>query len=522
MAKGKLSVHEYNELLSIGPAVIYASDASSPYAATYISENVKQQMGYEPEDFLSDPQFWADHIHPEDTPGIFDGLPELFEKAHHSHEYRFLHKDGTYSWMHADLNLVYDKEGNPEKIIGYWIDITERKQAEEKQQDLESQLRHSQKMQAIGILAGGIAHDFNNILGTMMGYTEILLDSQVENSEGEEYLHQVQIAGKRAEQLIKRILCFSRYKAVQLTPISIAPIIKETLQIVRAALSSRIQIREHIDPNGGLILADVIQIQQIILNLCINASQSVGAGSQVIDVRLEPIALDRSSLTPLPAGDYLKLAVQDSGPGIDAEIQSRIFEPFFTTRELGEGTGLGLSIVYNIVQNHHGWINVSSEVGKGATFEVLLPLTEQIAQTEPVPEVVPLATKSAGETILVVEDEEPLLQAYKIALEKRGYLVITSSDGAEAQAIFEVAPNRFACIFTDQTMPRLNGSELSKQVLKIRPDMPIILATGLGLSSAITEQETEEIGIRGYFLKPVNLRQLHHKIQTINRPGQGA
>jgi signal transduction histidine kinase len=318
-----------------------------------------------------------------------------------------------------------------QEMLNIWLTIIERqlqlhaqrRRDEEQRLQLESQLRQSQRLEALGILAGGIAHDFNNILGTIMGYTELLLTEHAADECERDYLEQVYRAGERAADLIQQILTFSHAQEHALKPTAILPIIQEALQMMRAAIPANILIRQHLMPHCHPIMADATQIHQVLVNLCTNAAYAMRDQGGILDIALEEVTYtsEQADVPGLAAGLYVRLTVRDTGRGITPEIREHIFEPFFTTKEVGQGVGLGLSVVHGIVKSHKGAITVASEPDQGTTFQIVFPITEEAElPTEPAP-IVP-AKEDKGH-IMIVEDERMLGRVYEIALTKLGYSV---------------------------------------------------------------------------------------------------
>ena len=392
-------------------------------------------------------------------------------------------------------------------------EIVERKRAEEERRHLEARLRQRQRLEALGTLAGGIAHDFNNILASILGYIEILLNESYENIHVKQYLEYVYHAGERAADLVEQILAFSRSQEQHLTPITITPILKDSLKMLRATIPAHISIYQNVPSQCRPILADATQIHQVITNVCINAGQAMMKRGGTLKVSLEEVNHNGTytSLAHLKHGPYLKLTVSDTGHGMTPDVQERIFEPFFSFGKEGKGTGLGLSVVYGIVKAHHGEIIVESEPDKGSAVTIFFPIVEkQVPQdapshTEPV-------EKGKG-SILVVEDESNLTTLYELALTKLGYEVTVCYDGKEALDIFRADPTRFDLVYTDQAMPHMTGEQLSRELLRMNADLPIILATGY--SETLTPEKAYTLGIRQYLKKPVKIRHLVQHIQRL-------
>ena len=421
--------------------------------------------------------------------------------------------DGTEIPIEYSGAPIKDSNGIVAGFVLVLKDIRERKQAEAQRCQLEAQLRQAQKLEALGILAGGIAHDFNNILGTILGYTELLLEEYTDYTGELEYLEQIYQAGERAAELVRQILTFSRVQEQQLKPILVAPLIREALKMIRATLPATVEIKQNLQANCPPVVADATQIHQVIVNLCANAGQAMKAHGGALNVSLEKMHYDPSqgTIPDLSEGLYLKLTIDDTGCGMSADVQNSIFDPFFTTKAVGEGTGLGLSVVHGIVRSHHGVITVSSEPGKGSSFQIFLPVT---GQEKLQPEVMREEFVRRGrESILIVDDEPALAKLYEIALTELGYRVTTLHNGYEALERFQADPEQFDVVFTDQSMPKMTGAQLSQKLLQIRAGIPIILTTGY--SDTISEEEAKAFGIRQYLKKPVKLHTLIQSIQAI-------
>jgi len=397
-------------------------------------------------------------------------------------------------------------------VLGVAIDITERKLAEGEKKKLEAQLLQSQKVEAIGTLAGGIAHDFNNILQPIIGYTEMALSELSPSSSLRVGLEQVVNASLRAKELIRQILAISRSaQEQQRIPIDISSIIKEALKLLRSSLPTSIEIRTKIQT--GVSLADPNQIHQVLMNLCTNAAHAMD-DKGILEVRLSPVDLSESdlagqSIVDLKPGPYLKLSVSDTGAGIDAETMGRIFDPYFTTKEVGKGTGLGLAVVDGIVKRHEGAIAIRSEPGKGSTFSIYIPRVD--VESEAAMQVDgPL--QRGSERILLVDDEPAVMEMGTRLLERLGYKVTSQTDSVKALEIFRSNPDEFDLVMTDYTMPNLTGMDLAMEVLRIRPDMPIMLCTGF--SEKITTDSVKGLGMK-LLMKPYGMRQISEAVRKI-------
>ena len=379
-------------------------------------------------------------------------------------------------------------------------DITEIKSLEKARLHTEAQLRQAQKMEAIGTLAGGIAHDFNNILSAILGYSELALDDAMHERASAHYIREIFKAGNRARDLVNQILTFSRQTETEAKPIQVEPIVKEALKLLRASLPSTIEIQTNIQ-SKAIVEADPIQIHQVIMNLCANAGHAMRPKGGRLMVELTEEELDLESAARLPGtvpGEYLKISVSDTGPGIAPEIMDKIFDPYFTTKEKGEGTGMGLAMVQGIVQNCRGAVTVGSSPNEGTRFRIYLPV---IHMDEPVQVSVDVAIPGGHEHILFVDDEPPLADLSKQILERMGYQVTIRTSSIEALALFESNPEGFDLVITDMTMPHMPGDVLSRKLLAVRPDLPIIICTGY--SEKMTQDIIERLNIRALIMKPI-------------------
>ncbi len=439
------------------------------------------------------------------------------EGSYESREVWHTHKDGTEFPMLMSGIVIMDDDNNPQYMAATGINITKLKKAEKEQIRLQDQLQESQKMEAIGTLAGGIAHDFNNILAAIFGFTEVALNNVEQKSLIQSSLQEVLTAGKRAKDLIQQILTFSRQTEQERIPVQIKHIIREALQLIRSSLPTTIEIHQDIK-SDPLVMGDPTQIHQIIMNLCTNAGHAMQEKGGELNVELDDLELDSEFIGTHPdikPGRYTRLTVSDTGHGISKKVLDRIFDPFFTTKEKGEGTGLGLSVIHGIVKNYGGAINVYSEPGKGSTFKVFLPVIERKLEPETkIEQPIPKGT----ERILFVDDEPPVTDMAKQLLEPLGYEVTKRTSSIEALELFKTRPEAFDIVITDMTMPKMTGDELSKEILAIRPDMPIILCTGF--SERITKEKAKDYGISAFALKPLLVREMALTIHEVLDKGK--
>jgi PAS domain S-box-containing protein len=415
-------------------------------------------------------------------------------------------KDGRNILHTTSISPIRDEKGNITAFVAIRRDIT-------KEVEMETYLAQAQKMEAIGTLAGGIAHDFNNILSPILGYTELAKLQAKDDPKLSEYLDQVREAASRATELVRQILTFSRKAEQKKMPLRISSIVKEGLKLIRSSIPTSIEIRQEIATEAS-VLADPTQIHQIVMNLCTNAYHAMEKTGGLLAVSLKDTEIHEGNTLDekLVPGRYVVLEVSDTGCGMDKETQKKIFEPYFTTKEVGKGTGLGLAVVLGIVKDHHGVINVYSELGRGARFRVYLPMS--VDQTSVIvgkqEEITPT---ERHERILFVDDEARICTLVKRFLTQYGYVVDVCSNGRDALCVIEQDLMAYDLLITDMTMPGMNGKELALKVLALRPDLPVILCSGY--STLIDRDEASNIGIRAYLEKPVGINDLVGTIQEV-------
>jgi PAS domain S-box-containing protein len=422
---------------------------------------------------------------------------------------RFINKkkDGSLYEAEATISPILDEQGKITNFMSIKRDVTHEIK-------LEKQLVQAQKMEAIGTLAGGIAHDFNNILSAIMGYSELALIEVPKEKKLYDNVQKVLYASHRAKDLVQQILTFSRKSEEKKAPVQISHLVKEALKFLRSSIPTTIEIREKIAGEIGIINANPTQMYQVIMNLCTNASYAMQKGGGILEVSLKNIDLDSHSAVQYPdidPGKYLRLTVSDTGKGIAPEIIERIFEPYFTTKEKGVGTGMGLSIVHGIVKDHGGMVTVYSEPGKGSTFYVYIPLIQEEVKRPEIDEDAPIPTGT--EHILFIDDEPALADLGKQMLERLGYEVTSRTSSVKALELFKAQPDRFDLVVTDMTMPNMTGDRLARELMKIRPDIPVIICTGY--SERITEEKTKRIGIKALVMKPYVMKDLASIVRKV-------
>ncbi|MBU1628441.1 PAS domain S-box protein [bacterium] len=491
----KRSEEKYRRIIENTKDIIYSINPDS--IITFISQQVSL-LKYTPQEVIG--HHFEEFIHPEDLESVRRKYKKTLKTgAELLLTYRLIGKDGSVVYVEDFSKVIWD---NYEviQLTGVLRDITAKHQ-------LENQLLQSQKMEALGTLAGGIAHDFNNILSAIMGYTELVIMDLPPNSKDEDRLNEVVKASLRAKDLVKQILTFSRQSDKERKPINITYVLKEVLKLLRASLPSTIEISQKIDCKHETIMGDPVEIHQVIMNLCTNAAQAMHEKGGKLEVKLINIDINSENKLQHPdlsQGSYIQLSVSDTGKGIDKDIIERIFDPYFTTKKKSGGTGLGLAVVHGIVESYRGAISVQSNTSSGTTFKVYFPKIEafedniKIESEEHIP--------FGNEKILFIDDEQCLVNVNKDFLERLGYSVTTRASSIEALGLFKNQPDRFDLVITDQTMPNLTGIALAKEIINIRPDIPIILCTGF--SKAIPRKNLESMGIKELILKPIVQRDL--------------
>ncbi len=415
--------------------------------------------------------------------------------------YRLLSSDGHIIGVLALFSkqrISSEMNAQIENLVGTTTHIIQSAKAENEKAEIQVQLFQSQKMESIGTLAGGVAHDFNNILSSILGFSELALGGVEKGSETENDLHEIRMAGMRAKDLVKQILTFARQSDETVKPIQVDTIAEEVLKFLRSSIPATIQISENIN-SDSFIMGSPTQVHQILMNLCANASQSMEIKGGILELSLNDITIDkRSDISNLKFGEYIKMEVTDTGVGISPQNIDTIFEPYFTTKAVGEGTGMGLAVVHGIVESYGGKITIDSQLNKGTTFSVYLPITKKrktysTAKMSNLP--------SGNERILFVDDEAAIAKTGGRFLAQLGYAVTTRTSSIEALEMFRSKSQEFDLVITDMTMPNMTGDKLAVELIKIRPDIPIILCTGY--SKTISEKNAADIGIKSFAYKPI-------------------
>ena len=451
---------------------------------------------------------WKERVHPDDRIRLKGLRKELLagSVSHISLEYRFRRDDGTYITLGVNGYRVADPEtAGGKRIIGFVKDVSEKVRAEEERARLEAQLKQAEKMQAVGHLAGGIAHDFNNILGAILGYGE-LAQSKASDGDVRRYLDTIMHAGNRAKSLVTQILSYSRAEGGEKMPVIVSPIAEEACDLLRGSTPASIEVKFSSDADNAAVLGDPTRLHQLFMNLASNSIHAMADGGTLeMAVGCERIDAPRQVRTgEIAPGEYVRVTVKDTGHGIAPEVIDRIFEPFFTTKPAGRGTGLGLALVHSVVMEHKGYLDVSSELGRGTTFTVWLPQTHGVpgeAEGEKAP-----LPQGDGQVILAVDDEPEVLAALEEMLAALGYEPAGFRDSREALAAARADPRRGEAVVSDEVMPGLTGTQLSIELRKLNPTLPILIASGYGGSGF--ETRALSAGVNRVLKKPYRMSEI--------------
>ncbi len=479
-----------------------------------VNDYALRMLGYEKEELIG--KTFRDISHPDDITegaGLFSQLASGKLESYRLDK-RYLCKDGAEWWADVSAAPIKSETGDITAILGVTLDINEKMKANQENEKIQNQLWQAQKLEAVGTLAGGIAHDFNNILTAIMGYTELTIAEIQEGKCSEENLQHVLNSSRRARDIVRQILTLSRKGDNIKSPQRISPIVDETIRLLRATIPSTVEINFADKSDSPIVICDSTQIQQILLNLCTNANHAMRQSGGIITIELSSEYVDEhsASINLVKKGEFICIRVSDTGSGMNRDILDRIFDPFFTTKEPGLGTGLGLSVARGIIIDHGGFITAESEEGKGSTFRVYIPVSRDVSEIFKV-RIEQEDLPGGDESLLIVDDEHLIAEMTKLLLQKLGYNVQTSSGSLEALEIFRASPDYFDLIITDQTMPHMTGIDLSREIKKIRPDVPVILCTGY--SETADPEKALGSGISAFLYKPVLTEDLAETIRNV-------
>ena len=498
-----------NHFLAKSPAVLYSfkMDGAEP-VPSWVSDNFVALTGVDADEWY-DRAATLDFVEELDRVGVRDGLTVLLERGTHSLEYRIRRTDDVVRWVRDDRKLLRDPQGRPREIIGCWTDITD-------QRLLQEELRQAQKMESVGQLAGGVAHDFNNLLMVIQGYVEMLLNTEQFQPAVVESLRQVYGAAEKAGHLTRQLLAFSRKQMMQPQELDLNELVENVTRLLSRTLGEHIHVRAHRAPELSTILADRSMIDQVIMNLAVNARDAMPQGGQLTlstSTQLITEAYRRQQPDARP-GVYVCLSVADNGTGIARENLPHLFEPFFTTKEVGKGTGLGLATVYGIVKQHEGWIEVDSQLGHGTTFRVYLPASGAAAPQK-IESISNAAVRGGQETILLVEDEPAVSALVCTALQRYGYHVLTAGSGADALREWTRHLDDIDLLVTDVVMPDgVSGWDLGRQFLARKPGLKIVYMSGYNANMTVMEAGPALADGSLFLQKPFKPQQLAEVVRA--------
>jgi len=507
------SEEKHSRLLAHIDEIVYlvVAGEDEPFGGRveFVSRQVERVTGYPPEAFVRDPGLWPRLVHPDDIAELELRTREILRsKKVGTRQYRLRNRGtGTYRWMEDRIVPETDAQGNVIHIFGVARDVTERKL-------LEAQLRHAQKMEAVGRLAGGLAHDFNNLLTGVIGYAEFLLEDMGPHDSRRHEIQQIARAGRLAAGLTRQLLAFSRGQMRQPVVFDLNAAIVDLAKFLPRLLGEDVEMKFAAASEPAYVKVDPIAIKQVIMNLAINARDAMPGGG-TLTIETANVELDEAGAArhaDVKPGSYVMLAVSDTGTGMDPETRARIFEPFFTTKEQDVGTGLGLSTAYGIIKQSGGHIDVDTAIGKGTTFRIYLPRSRRgpgaASPQEAVPEV-----RGGSETILVVEDEEVVRGLARRALERYGYRVLVAADGEQALRLARQHPGRIHLLLADVVMPRISGPELAARLADFRPGIRVLFMSG---HAVLTGGQQEWLPTSAPLLgKPFTARALAGKVREV-------
>ena len=478
----------------------------------YNSPSYERILGYTPEDLQTTSAF--EQIHPDDRALVEEAARDARERGvGRSIQYRMRHKDGSWRILESGANVVLGPDGQMEKLVVVNRDVTARKQ-------LEEQFRQAQKMEAVGRLSGGVAHDFNNLLGVIIGYAEFLQEGLQAEGPMRNSVDEILKAGKRAASLTRQLLAFSRQQVLDPKVIDLNSAVADMEKLLRRLIGEDIELKTSLASRLGRIRADQGQLEQVIMNLAVNARDAMPQGGKLI-ITTDDFVMDDSFVRhyayPVQPGQYVRLTVTDTGIGMDAETKARAFEPFFTTKEKGKGTGLGLATVYGVVKQSGGYIDIETAPGAGTSFKIYLPKVDAEIDGQAAPSSGVRRPANGSETILLVEDEESLRTLTRATLELDGYKVLEAKDGLDALAVSRRHDGAIELLLTDVVMPGMGGRPLAQELSRLRPETRVVYMSGY-TGQTVGSQGPIDPG-SDFLSKPFTREVLTRKIrEALDRP----
>ena len=501
------SEERFRVLADVSPVGIFSSDTRG--RTVFVNRRWCEISGLTPEQAVG--EGWMAALHPEDRQRVIEGWTEAVRRGGSSSaEFRFVRPDGTVTRLVGQSRVQLHADGTVAGFVGTITDVTDLKRAEEERKQHEAQMRQGRKMESLGTLAGGIAHDFNNILTGTFGFVDLARLELEPGHPAHAWLDRISTSSQRARELVRQILTFSRKNETERMPQRLQPVVTESMKLLRSTLPPKIELVADVDENTPPVLADSTQIHQVVLNLCTNAWHAMPDGGRI------RVALARCTVTPeiaarsadLRPGPWVRLTVADNGSGMDAATLEHIFEPFFTTKGTGLGTGLGLAVVHGIMKSHEGAITVQSTVGAGSTFELYFPIAPDEGESAGIP--VGEIPRGHGERILVVDDDNVCGFAVEKIIESLGYVAKRYNRPEDALAEFTANPDRYDLVVSDLAMPGMDGAELIEHLIRLRPELPVLIITGF-IESA-RQRLLDQSPARAVMRKPVSRDDLGRAI----------
>ncbi|MDH5765332.1 MAG: PAS domain-containing protein [Gammaproteobacteria bacterium] len=501
-----------SELLEDSSSVIYRCEPDENHSIIYITDNITRLLGFSPEELINKKNYWFDNLHPDDRADVANSLSGLVDKEHCVNEYRFRDCDGEYRLLRDELQIVRDKNGMPESIVGCLVDLTSSKYYKNNRYEKEKSIHHASRMRSLSALIGGIAHEFNNMLGVVIGYGGLLLKTPDLNEVNKKYINHILSASDRSKSLVQQLLIFSRKNIKKIEQLDVCDKITEEINHIRTIIPEDIDLKIENNCNNQSILIDQQEFRQILQNVVNNAVYAV-QDKGVIKIAVNNVRIREGEISEsvdLSEGDYIKVSVTDNGAGIGKGEYHRVFEPFYTTKAIGQGTGMGLAVVYSMLKSYGGGVNVHSKKNIYTTFELYFPIADQsmlsiLQPTDfyPVPEY-------DGLKILYVDNEELYLDAVCDMLTQLGHQVTAYSSAKEAFKNFEINPYAYDVVIADHVMPAIMGDQFSRAILRLRQDIDIIICTGDDVM--FDKKYLRDNGINSVLIKPFTISELEDKI----------
>jgi PAS domain S-box-containing protein len=508
------------------PGVVYLCRNDPRWTMLYLNEAIEPLTGHSRADFLADRIGYADVIHPDDRPRVYQEVQAAVALRQPFHiVYRVCQRGGQVRWVEERGSAICRPEGLVEMLAGHIVDVTDRRHAEEDRIELERSALHAQKLESLGVLAGGIAHDFNNLLMVMMGNVELALQDIPEQSPARQHLQRADQAARHATLLTRQMLAYAGKGKVAVRRVDLNALLDDMAHLLRTTIPKSIELAEQLHRPLPPIEADPAQLQQLVMNLLTNAAEAVGdkPGTVTVSTGLQECGVDylaQSRVEPPPApGSFVYLMVADTGCGMSSETQQRMFDPFFTTKFTGRG--LGLASVMGVTRAHKGAIILHSEEGRGTTIKILFPVVNLASTAEPgvaqaEPEPVDHAPFSG--TVLVADDEPTVRHTAKLMLERLGFTVLTAADGEEAVDLYRKRSHDIALVLLDLTMPRMDGPTAFAEIIRLRPDARILLTSGYAQQSVMGR--FTGVAPAGFIGKPYQLKRLRQELRRVLGPSR--